>query len=311
MKMYCEAISVDIYIDVIIMENIIMNYIILWVTGKFLKAGSSGIRLFLAALTGAGYMVLMIMLPGVKVYYTFLGKFLLSLLIVAIAFSPAKINSFLKSLAAFYITTFIFAGAAFAFIYINNTGGIVKNGVIYIFWESKWTTLLLSIITSIIILRVFWELVQSRISKEKLLRNVEVYFEKKVIAVSALVDTGNSLRDPLTNLPVMVIEFSVLEEILPDEIKEIFIGKRDEDLALVSSIVTKSNWLSRFRLIPFTSLGKENGMLIGFKPDCIKIGDDIDKRDIKNVIVGIYNKALSRNEHYRALLSPELYAVKI
>jgi len=64
----------------------------------------------------------------------------LSLLIVAIAFSPAKPALFIKTLAVFYVSTFIFAGAAFAFLYLNQTGGFVRNGIVYI-WNSKGTTL--------------------------------------------------------------------------------------------------------------------------------------------------------------------------
>jgi stage II sporulation protein GA (sporulation sigma-E factor processing peptidase) len=48
-------------------------------------------------------------------------------------------------------------------------------------------------------------------------------------------------------------------------------------------------------------------MLIGFKPDYIEIdGEDEKKKGIKDVIVGIYSKTLSRNRSYRALLSPDL-----
>ena len=42
--------------------------------------------------------------------------------------------------------------------------------------------------------------------------------------------------------------------------------------------------------------------LIGFKPDFIEIDNDNEKKDISDVIIGIYNKALSKNEKYRALL---------
>jgi len=64
--------------------------------------------------------------------------------------------------------------------------------------------------------------------------------------------------------------------------------------------------MSRFRLIPFTSLGKENGMLIGFRPDYIEVGENAEKKGITDVIIGIYNRALSKNNNYSALLSPEL-----
>ena len=43
------------------------------------------------------------------------------------------------------------------------------------------------------------------------------------------------------------------------------------------------DYISRFRLIPFSSLGKQNGMLIGFKPDKAIIrfeGMEIEKNNV-------------------------------
>ena len=45
------------------------------------------------------------------------------------------------------------------------------------------------------------------------------------------------------------------------------------------------DYISRFRLIPFSSLGKQNGMLVGFKPDKVLIKFDENEIEKKNVIV--------------------------
>ena len=86
----------------------------------------------------------------------------------------------------------------------------------------------------------------------------------------------------------------------------IFEESKENDLTSVTDIISNSQWYSRFRLIPFTSLGKENGMLIGFRPDYIEVDQENEKKGTSNVIVGIYNRSLSKGEKYRALLSPEL-----
>jgi stage II sporulation protein GA (sporulation sigma-E factor processing peptidase) len=297
----------DVYLDVLLMENLVINYLILWVTGKFARIKSMSLRLFLGSLAGAAYVVLLVMFPDIGFYYSIPAKLLLSLLIVAIAFAPVNIGSFIKTLIIFYMVTFVFAGASFASLYLNNTGGFVRNGIIYVFWTSKWATVALAILTAIIVLRVFWEIAQYKLAKARLLRTVGISFDDRKADFSALVDTGNSLHDPVTNLPVVVVEFAAIKNILPKEICSIFTEGKEDDLSTVASLVTNSSWYSRFRLIPFTSLGKENGILIGFKPDYIEIdGEDDTKRGIKDVIVGIYNKTLSRNRSYQALLSPDL-----
>jgi stage II sporulation protein GA (sporulation sigma-E factor processing peptidase) len=294
-----------IYIDVLVLENVVINYLILLLTGKFAKIKTSNLKLFLASLAGALYVVILLLFPNIKVYYSTTAKIALSMLIVAIAFSPRKLVSFIKTMVIFYVSTFIFAGAAFAFFYFNQTGGFVKNGIVYV-WNSKWTSLFFAIITAGIIIRIFWDIVQQRLSKEKLLIPLKIAFENEITGLSALIDTGNSLYDPLTNSPVVVVEFNAIKHILPMEIQSIFDKSIEDDLTSVTSIVCDSSWLSRFRLIPFKSLGKENGMLIGFKPDYIEVGENSEKKGVTDVIIGIYNRALSKNNNYNALLNLEL-----
>lgn len=296
----------EIYLDVLLLENLVINYLILYVTAKFSRLRVSTLRLFSGSIVGALYVVFIILQPGIKVYYTTFAKILLSIFIIAITFSPRKVIPFIKTLVMFYISTFIFAGAALAFLFFNQQGGFVRNGIVYVFGQSKWSLMFFSILTVGIIIKIFWEVIQSKITKERLLIPVKISFDNRMIYLSALIDTGNSLKDPLTNIPVMVVEFKALEELLPIEIKSIFENSQENDLNCVTAIISKSKWFSRFRLIPFSSLGKENGMLIGFKPDFIVIGEEEDKRDVKNVIIGIYNRSLSRNEKYKALLGPEL-----
>ncbi len=296
----------DIYLDVIFMENLVMNFIILKLTSKFSRMISSNLRTLLGSFVGALYVAAMILFPDIRFYYSLIAKLLLSLLIVALTFDFKKLGVFLKTLAIFYLCTFIFAGASFAFLYLNNTGGFIRNGIVYVLWQSKWTTLLLAVLTAGIIMRVVWDVVRVKLAKEKLMREITISFEKKQIVMSALIDTGNSLHDPISNMPVVVVEYHAIKDILPEEIQKIFGERGNEDLAKLSSLLSGSSWYSRFRLIPFTSLGKENGMLIGFKPDYLEIVDNEDKKGVKDVIVGIYNRTLSRNDTYRALLSPEL-----
>jgi len=297
---------VEIYLDVLLLENLVINYLILYVTAKFSRLKVSTLRLFLGAIVGALYVVVIILQPGIKVYYTTVAKILLSIFIVAITFSPTKVLPFIKTLVNFYISTFIFAGAALAFLFFNQQGGFVRNGIVYVFGQSKWSLMLFSIVTVGLIIKIFIEVIQSRISRERLIIPVKISFDNRMIYLSALIDTGNSLKDPLTNTPVMIVEFKALQELLPVEIKRIFENSQEDDLNCVSATISTSKWFSRFRLIPFSSLGKENGMLIGFKPDFIEIGEEGEKRDVKNVIVGIYNRSLSRNEKYKALLGLEL-----
>ena len=66
-------------------------------------------------------------------------------------------------------------------------------------------------------------------------------------------------------------------------------------------------YISKLKCIPFTSLGKQNGMLVGIRADEIEIenGDD-EKKKSDNIIIGIYDKSLTKRGEYRALVGMEL-----
>jgi stage II sporulation protein GA (sporulation sigma-E factor processing peptidase) len=300
---------VEIYLDIVVLENIVINYLILLVTAKFSKNKADSLRLLLGAILGTAYLVLMILLPEMKVYTTVISKLLLSIAMVALAFNFMRLTVFLKTLAMFYAATFLFAGAGFALMFFNREWGIMRNGVLMTsppFLNTKWSELLLAFAVAFIILRVVWSAIQNKFLREKMMVRLIISFDKKAIELYALVDTGNSLHDPLTNMPVVVVEFTAIKDLLPEDIKCIFEKDLDDDLNRITTAISCSAWFSRFRLIPFTSLGKENGMLIGFRPDFIEIGNEEEKRGVQDVIVGIYNRALSKNEQYKALLNPEL-----
>lgn len=56
------------------------------------------------------------------------------------------------------------------------------------------------------------------------------------------------------------------------------------------------------KMIPFSSLGNENGILRGFKPDCIKVYSDNDYFE-KEAFIGIYDGRLCPNSNeYSAII---------
>lgn len=76
-----------IYIDIIIVENLIMNYIILYATGLISKSKKSYLRMFWASLIGAIYATLEYVLK-VNIYSNIILKTILSIIIVYVAFYP-------------------------------------------------------------------------------------------------------------------------------------------------------------------------------------------------------------------------------
>lgn len=63
--------------------------------------------------------------------------------------------------------------------------------------------------------------------------------------------------------------------------------------------------MSKFRVIPYNSIGKQNGLMLGFKADEVKIIIDEEERTIKNTIIGIFNQSFN-SQTYSALISLEI-----
>lgn len=133
-----------------------------------------------------------------------------------------------------------------------------------------------------------------------------IFINEKEIKTTALIDTGNMLKDPISNMPVIVVQKDILNGLIPNEILnnlEKIVGGGIEE-SLYNQI--DSNFMSKFRIIPFSSLGKQNGMLLGFKASKVIINFDENEKSYEKVVIGVYDKTLSKKQNYFALLGLDL-----
>lgn len=298
-----------IYIDVVLIENLIMNYIILLATGIILKIKIKHIRLIIGSLLGAIYTIIGY-IGILEIYSSIILKIILSIMIVYIAYYPQSLKKMCKELLFFYLTSFVFGGVAFSLIYIIKPQEILmKNGLFLGTYPLK-TVILAAIVAFIIIISAF-KMIKKKITRKDLICNAKIVLDGKNIETKVLIDTGNMLREPITNTEVMVIEHTLLYGIVPKEIlnhlEEIIGGELEKIPEKI-----RNKYVSRLKLIPFSSLGKQNGMLIGIKADYIEIEkngekDESEKEKIKkeNIILGIYNKSLTKRGEYRAIVGME------
>ena len=292
-----------IYIDIVLIENLIMNYIILFTTAVVLKIKVNHIRLILASLLGAGYSIIAYM-GIIKVYSSIILKIILSVLIIYIAFNPQNIKKMCKDLLLFYLVSFVFGGAAFALIYIIKPQNILMKNGLFLGTYTLKTVMLGAVVAFCIIIGAF-AIIKNKISKKDMFCEIEILINQKKIKTKAMIDTGNMLKEPITNVPVIVVEHILLYSCMPKEIlnnlKEIMGG----DFKNIPCDI-QEKYISKLKLIPFSSLGKQNGMLIGRRPEYVKVITDEQEKINKNVIIGIYEKSLTKKGEYQALIGIEL-----
>lgn len=303
-----QVICMTIYIDVVFLENLVMNSIILIASGIILKKKLKWIRILLASSLGAVYTIIGY-ISVLEIYSNLVLKVILSILIIYIAFNPQTVKQLWKDVLIFYLTSFVFGGVAFALIYVVKPQDILmKNGLFLGTYPLK--TVLLAAIVAFIILIAAFAIVKTKFSKKDMFCEVEVELNNKKIKTRAMIDTGNLLKEPITNTPVIVLEHTLLYECVPKEILDNLESILGGELVKIPEEV-RNEYISKLKLIPFASLGKQNGMLVGIKADSLKIIQDDQEKENKNVIVGIYNKSLTKRGEYRALVGMDLIIWKI
>ena len=106
------------------------------------------------------------------------------------------------------------------------------------------------------------------------------------VSIVALRDTGNTLQDPVTGEQVLVISGEIAEKLL---------GLTMEQLRhpLETLAVTPVPGL---RLVPYHTVGRENGLLLAKRFDRVKIGSQT-----RNVLVAFSPEGLGRGDMYQAL----------
>lgn len=293
-----------VYLDVVLIENLCMNYIILFATGYVLKIKMKHIRLILSALLGGIYAIIGYM-QILEMYSNTIMKVILSIVMIYIAYQPKHISSLGKQLLLFYLTSFVFGGCAFALLYFVKPQDILMKDGIYI-GTYPIKIAILGGIVGFTVITIAFRLVKSKLTRKDMFCKLKIYFQDKQVETMAMMDTGNMLKDPISRMPVIVVEKDVLYDMIPyrilQNIEHIIGGDVPQELYEEGSV----EYLSKFRVIPFSSIGKQNGLLLGFKAKKVEVEILEEEESIENVIIGIYDKTLSKKNQYHALLGLDI-----
>jgi len=191
------------------------------------------------------------------------------------------------------MSLFFLTGIPYAIYFIANDVGFAQ--------AISWQLVLAGMAASYVLIKLGLKILERHGLKRQMLCNVQIFVGEVAATFEALVDTGHSLKEPLSQSPVIIAEFEHVKEFLPDGLKILFYEKR-ESAAFSTDNAEENTFYKRIRMIPFTSLGRNNGMLIGFRPDSVMV----EGATKPSAVIGIYNDKLCHDGRYQGLLSPEL-----
>lgn len=286
-----------IYLDVLFLENFILNFLILYAVGIETKSKIKFFRIVIGSIVGSIYVIIYYILKT-DFLINMAMKTILAICMIYISFETKGFKILIKKVLFFYLTSFIFAGGALAIIHIVNSGKVsIQNGLII--GKYSIVTILIGILVGFLIILITFKLIKNK--QKDFLCDLIIKIDDKQINTTAMIDTGNLLKEPITNIPVIVVENSLLENIIPNEIfknTQNILNGNLEDL----SEEVKQNYLPKLKVIPFMSLGKQNGMLLGIKAREVIAKIEGENKTIDRAIIGLYDKKLSRSGRYKALI---------
>ena len=291
-----------VYVDVLFATNLAVNYLLLLAAGRLIGRSVSTGRLLIASAAGALYATSAVFLP-LSAAYSLPARIAFGLFMVALSFPGQKLQSFVIASAAFYLCSAIVAGTAMALqgysvsILSPVTGDSSSEDV-------HWWVM----VGSLAMLALFPVMARAggfQPGKPLPLLGFELEVSGRKLGLTGLVDTGNNLRDPVTGLPVVVVDWEPLRRIMPKDVASFFMSTWDG----VPEHLSRTPMGRRLRLVPYESLAGRKGILPAFKPDHIIILEKDGHRIIRDAIVGVFKERLSPSGQYQALLHPDLLSL--
>ena len=127
------------------------------------------------------------------------------------------------------------------------------GGIALSFGQGGWVSLLAAAAALSVLCLVGF---RGRAGSKKYIRAELTYGDRKRV-LTALCDTGNMLRDPISSQPVLIVGADVARELL---------GLTDAQLSDPISTVASAG-ISGLRLIPYRAVGQPGGMLLALSMD--------------------------------------------
>ena len=297
-----------LYADMLFLINFAMNSFILWVVSKITRNPRKTRWLFAAAALMSCLYTLLIAVPALRVANVALSSVVILAAGVPIAFRLGGPKGFAKQMLVAYIVSFAVGGLGMALFFLTS----IPHALYFIAddpqgfaREISWQLVPAATAVSYVLIKLGLKIARKHTMKRQMLCRVQVFVDQQGASFDALVDTGHSLKEPLSQSHVIVAEFEHVKDFLPDAMKVMFYEKCESDLSGLGLLHQEGAFYKRIRMIPFTSLGRKSGMLIGFRPDRVAV-EGVADAPAGNIVIGIYNDRLCQDGRYQGLLSPEL-----
>jgi stage II sporulation protein GA (sporulation sigma-E factor processing peptidase) len=275
-----------VYIDVLFLLNLTVDYLLLLASARITGEVISRPRLALGALVGGAYAAA-IFLPGWQWLAHPLCKLAAAVLMVLLGFWKSR--KLLRVLLVFFCASAALGGVVLALQLLGTGGLTLENGVLYTGFDLR--LLLVTAIVCYGALSCIFRRAARHSHRGGELTDARLFFGEKSLCLSVLLDTGNTLTEPMNNRPVMVAEAQAIAPLLPS-------GIDPADPVSSMARLAGDDMGRRFRLLPYRAVGVAHGLLLAVRTDKVVLGD----RELKGLLVALSPTPVSDGGGYQALM---------
>lgn len=262
----------EVYVDSLFLVNFCMNLLCLkLVSLSCLKEEKRWGRLLLGAGIGTGIYLSLFLLPGGAGLRMALGGILSGCAMLFTAFPIRSLEAFVKMEGRLLLYSMAIGGGLLFFMRLFPT---VRGRMASVFGVLG---------VGLVLYLMFARLLSSKRKDSARLYEAVLVRKERSVAVLALLDSGNSLREPISGKPVCIVEAGILEKLWePGETQG-------------------------FRAIPYHSVGCSKGILRGFLLPTLLVETEEGRISFTDIYVAAAGEALSKTGEYQMLLQPELF----
>lgn len=254
----------EIYMDVFFLVNFMMDYLLLTAVCRMLAGYFRRRRVLLGAFLGSLLTCLTIMIPTPGLVKMLLCHGMVTTVMLRAAIPVHDMRGFVKAFFMLYGGGFLLGGI-FSFF-----GQYIRTGSLFFLFA----------VISYELMQAVWAFWCQIHRQNQYVCEILVEQSGREVRIKGLVDTGNSLTDPLTGQPVCIVEREAVESLMENTQKRRYIGFR-----------SVGNEYARLLLVQFDSLsltGKE-------------------KKQICDIWIGISDTRISTDGTYRILINPDIF----
>lgn len=296
-----------IYIDAVWLLNLLLDWMILLLTQQMTKIATGRFSLLLGAFIAAMLVPITIFYPSSMILHP-IGKVIYSVLIVFVGFGFKNIRQFLRLFVTFYFISIVLGGGLTALhFFIKSPMYYSEQG--FLTWNSGYGDPI-SWLFVVLGFPVVWVFTKKTMDKHALLKfrqdqymNVTIVLSDKHVSTIGFVDSGNHLVDPISQKPVIICDYKVINQLFQvEEMEQLKLAQETCDFGcLPEQLVTQ------VQFVPYQGVSGDHRFLIVVKPTYITIQYDDQLIRTANVLIGFQFGRLTADDSYHCLLQPELF----